>query len=175
MAQNVVEAVAQKNWIPNVKILPQLHPSPRTPKFISADASSGIGFGGLEAAVVSQVVHEDLTTTKAKAPSLKQAQKRRTIASTHVTTISPLNTPLSNESRLTSLSGEGPQGPSPMDNDLKLDADFLLDMVTVMQEGATRKARRMLIGRTIRSKPTIKVLNDCLKLHMLTFFLSVTL
>jgi len=110
------------------------------------DVSLGVGFGGLEAAVVSQVVHEDLTTAKAKALSLKQTQKRRTIASTPVTTIFPLKTPLSNESRVTSLLGERPQGPWPMDNDLKFDADFPLDMITVMQEGAARKAHRMLIG-----------------------------
>jgi len=57
-----------------------------------------------------------------------------------------LNTPLGNGSGLFSPLGEEPQGPSPVDNDLELDVDFLLDMVEVMQEGVARKARRMVIG-----------------------------
>lgn len=59
-----------------------------------------------------------------------------------------------------------------MDNDLELDADFPLDMVTIMQEGAIRKACRMVIGRTIRGRPMIKVLNNYLKLHPPTSFVS---
>jgi hypothetical protein len=62
-----------------------------------------------------------------------------------------------------------------MDNDLELDVDFSLNMVVVMQEGVARKARRMVIERTIGGRSTIKVLNDCLKLHVLTFFVSATL
>jgi hypothetical protein len=62
-----------------------------------------------------------------------------------------------------------------MDNNLDFDADFSLDMVAVMQEGATRKARRMVIGRTIGGKLTIKVPNDYLKFHLSTFFVSATL
>jgi hypothetical protein len=89
----------------------------------------------LEAAVVGQVVCEDFTTVKAKAPSSKHAQKRRTIASTLATTISPLNTPLRSGSRLTYPSRKEPQGPSLVDNDPEFDVNFLLDMVAVMQEG----------------------------------------
>jgi hypothetical protein len=44
-----------------------------------------------------------------------------------------------------------------------------------MQKGATKKARRMVIERTIEGKPMIKVLNDYLKLHLLTYFVSATL
>jgi hypothetical protein len=62
-----------------------------------------------------------------------------------------------------------------VDNDLELDVDFLLDMVSAMQEGAARKAQRMVIRWTIEGRLTIKVLNDCLKLHLLTPFVSPTL
>jgi hypothetical protein len=169
-----VEVVALKNQIPNVEIHFQRHPSPRIPKFIFAIAGSGFGFEGLEAATIGQVVREDLMTVKAKASSSKDAQKRRITTSTPPTTISPLNTPPGNGSRLTFPLGEEPQGPLLMDNDLELDVELPLDMVAVMQEGVAKKARKMVIERTIRNKSTIKVLNDCLKLHLLTSFVSAT-
>ncbi|CAK9877894.1 unnamed protein product [Sphagnum jensenii] len=109
------------------------------------DADLGFGFGGLETSAVRQVVHEDLMIVKAKAPNSKQAQKRRTTTSTLATTIFPLNMPLGNGSGLTFPSREEPQGPLSVDNDLELDADFLLDMVAIMQVGIARKARRMVI------------------------------
>jgi hypothetical protein len=74
-------------------------------EFISVDAGLGFGFGGLEVAATNQIAYQDLTTTKAKAPSSKHAPKKMTTASTPVTTISPFNTPLSNKSRLTSPLG----------------------------------------------------------------------
>jgi hypothetical protein len=108
------------------------------------DVGSGFGFGGLEVVAIGQVVCEDLTTVKAKAPSSKHAQKRTT-SSTPTTTIFPLNTPLGSGLEFTFPSGEKSQDPSSVDNDLELDADFLLDMVAVTQEGTAKKARRMVI------------------------------
>jgi hypothetical protein len=175
MAQDTVEATALKNRILNVKIPPQHHPSPHILEFIFVDANLGFGFGGLAAVASGQVAREDLTTIKAKAPSLKHTQKRRIAASTPPTTIFPLNTPLGNGLGLTSLSKEEPQDPSPMDNNLELDAIFPLDMVVVMQEGAPRKAHKMVIGQTINGRLMIKVLNNCLKLHLPTSFVSTTL
>jgi hypothetical protein len=109
------------------------------------NAGSGFGFGGLDVVTIGQVVQEDLSTTKAKVPNSKHAHNIKTIASTPTPYISPLNTPPSIESRITFPSREEPQGPSPEDNDLELDVDFLLDMVSAMQEGVARKARRMVI------------------------------
>jgi hypothetical protein len=83
--------------------------------------------------------------------------------------------PLGSGSGLPFPLGEEPQGLSPVDNDLELDTDFLLDMVVVMQKGTIKKAHMMVIRRTIRGRPTIKVLNNCLKLHLLTSFVSATL
>jgi hypothetical protein len=48
-------------------------------------------------------------------------------------------------------------------------------MVLKMQEGAVRKARRMVIGRALGGRPTIKALQDCLKLHLPASYTSVTL
>jgi hypothetical protein len=58
---------------------------------------------------------------------------------------------------------------------LELKADFPLEMVLEMQENAIRKARRTIIGRTLGERTTIKVLHDCLKLHLPTSFISTTL
>ncbi len=44
-AQDAVEVAIQKNRIPNVEIPPQLHPSPRIPKFISVDVARALGLG----------------------------------------------------------------------------------------------------------------------------------
>jgi hypothetical protein len=48
-------------------------------------------------------------------------------------------------------------------------------MVLEMQEGAVRKAQRMVIRRALGGRPTIKALQDCLKLHLLTSYTSITL
>jgi hypothetical protein len=52
------------------------------------NAGSGFGFGGLDTVVASQVAREDLSTTKAKAPSSKHVQKKR-IATFHTCPIHP--------------------------------------------------------------------------------------
>jgi hypothetical protein len=84
--------------------------------------------------------------------------------------------PLGNGLGIGSPSGQEPQGPSlPVDNNLEFDAKFLSDMVTEMQEGTAKKTQRMVIERTIRGRPMIKGLNDCLKLHLSTFFILATL
>jgi hypothetical protein len=83
--------------------------------------------------VASQVVREDLSTTKEKAPSLKQAQKRRTIAFTPTPYTPPFNTPLGSRLGTASPSGEQHQSPSSLvDNDLELEAKFLSNMVIEM-------------------------------------------
>ncbi len=48
-------------------------------------------------------------------------------------------------------------------------------MVLEMQEGVIHKARRMVIGRALGGRPTIKALQDCLKLHLPASYTSVTL
>jgi len=83
--------------------------------------------------------------------------------------------PLGNETGSVPFSNEELQGPSPVDYELELKAKFLPKMVLEMQEGVACKARRMVIGRTFDDKPTIKALQDYLKLHLPTFFESATL
>jgi hypothetical protein len=69
-----------------------------------------------------------------------------------------------------------PQGPSsPVDNNLELKLEFLSNMVTEMQEKVAKKTQRMVIERTIEGRLMIKALNDYLKLHLPTSFISATL
>jgi len=173
--QDAMEMVMLKNPNFNVEVPPQFHPSFGTPEFISMDVGLGYGFGGLELVIAGQVAREDLTIVKAKTLSSEHVQKRRIIAFTLVTTISPLNTPLGSGSRLISASRKELQGPLLVDNDLELEADFSLDIVIVMQEGAAIKVRKIIIRRTIGSKLRIKVLNDYLKLHLPTSLVLVIL
>jgi hypothetical protein len=72
-------------------------------------------------------------------------------------------------------SGEKPQGLSPVEYEIELEADFPLEMVLEMQECAVRKTRRMVIGRALGGRLTIKALQDCLKLHLLASYTLVTL
>jgi hypothetical protein len=51
---------------------------PRTSNLLFVNAGSSFGFVGLDTVVAGQVACEDLSTTKAKAPSSKHAQKIRT-------------------------------------------------------------------------------------------------
>jgi hypothetical protein len=77
--------------------------------------------------------------------------------------------------RTTSPEGEATQGPSPVDYNLEIEVNFPKDLVLEMQENAAKKARRTVIGRTLGGRATFKILLDCLKLHLPTPFISVTL
>jgi hypothetical protein len=75
----------------------------------------------------------------------------------------------------TAPTGADPQGPSPVDYNLELEAEFPINMVIEMQRNATKKARRTVIGRTLGRRATLKALHECLKLHLPTSFSSTTL
>jgi hypothetical protein len=62
-----------------------------------------------------------------------------------------------------------------VDYSLELEADFPTDMVFEMQENATKKVRRTVIGRTLRGRATFKALHECLKLHLPASFISAML
>jgi len=71
--------------------------------------------------------------------------------------------------------GEATQGPSPVDYNLEIEADFPKDLVLTMQENVAKKARRTVIGRTLGGRVTFKTLFDCLKLHLPAPLVSVIL
>jgi len=58
---------------------------------------------------------------------------------------------------------------------MEIKADFPTDLVIVMQESVTKKARRTVIGRMLGGRATFKALLDCLKLHLPAPFNSVSL
>jgi hypothetical protein len=71
--------------------------------------------------------------------------------------------------------GEGTQGPSPIDYNLEIEADFPPDMVLDMQRSAAQKAHKTVIGRTLEGRASYKDLLDCLKLHLPAPFSTITL
>ncbi len=129
MTQVTTKTAMPQNWTHIIEVPLQIHLPPRTSDILFVNAGSDFGFGGLDIVATCQIAREDLSTAKAKASSLKHAQKRRTTTSTPAPSILPLNTPPSNGLKNVSLLRKRPQGPSPVDNDLELDANFLLDMV----------------------------------------------
>jgi hypothetical protein len=58
---------------------------------------------------------------------------------------------------------------------MEIEAEFPTDLVVEMQQSAAKKARRIVIGRTLRGRATFKTLLDCLKLHLPAPFNSVSL
>jgi hypothetical protein len=115
------------------------------------------------------------SVAKAKASSSKHTQRRKPTPPASAPSTPPLIAPLGNRTRSVPPSGEEPQGPSPVDYELELEADFPPEMVLEMLEGAVCKAQRMVIGRALGGKPTIKAFQDCLKLHLPASYTSVTL
>jgi hypothetical protein len=134
-----------------------------------------VDLGGLDTIAARQVAREDLPTTKARTPSLKNIQRRKPIAFVRAPPIPTLVTPLGNGLGTISPSRENIQGPSPIDYGLKLKAEFPPEILLEMQENTIQKARRTVIGRTLGGRTTIKTFHNCLKLHLPTTFVSTTL
>jgi len=57
---------------------------------------------------------------------------------------------------------------------MELEAEFPQDMVIEMQGNVAKKARRTVIGCTLGGRATFKALHECLKLHLLTSYISTT-
>ncbi|CAK9233236.1 unnamed protein product [Sphagnum troendelagicum] len=75
----------------------------------------------------------------------------------------------------TSPMGEETQGPSPVDYNIELKADFPKEMVIEMQGNAAKKARKTVIRRTLGGRASFKTLQESLKLHLPATFVSATL
>jgi len=57
----------------------------------------------------------------------------------------------------------------------ELEVEFPKEMVIEMKNNAAKKARQMVIGRTLGGRVTFKTLQECLKLHLPVSFTSTTL
>ncbi len=174
-----MQGAAEIAEVPNPAHLIQVPPltflPPCTSYFLSANVGSRFGFGGLDAVATKQVAREDHSTAKTKVTSAKHMQRRKPAAPATGPSTPPLISPPRNGIRSAPPSGEELQRPSPVNCELELELEFLSKMVLEMQEGAARKARRMVIGRTLNGRPMIQAFQDCFKLHFTTSFKSATL
>jgi hypothetical protein len=157
------------------QVLKKTSPFPFCSYFSSEDVKKGPGAKVPSVEAAKQVAREDLSVAKAKAPSARNSQRRKTAPA-----LNDLPSPFlialpGNESRATPPTGEVIQGPSLVDYNMEIAADFPLDMVLKMQRNAAKKARRTVIGKTLGGKATFKALRDCFKLHLLAPFSTVTL
>ncbi len=113
--------------------------------------------------------------TKRPVPSERSLLGRRPETSSATPRNSALPTHPSNRPRSIIPTGADPQGPSPVDPSLVLEADFPSELVLEMQGAAAKKARRTVIGRTLGGKASFKALHECLKFHLPSSFVSTTL
>jgi hypothetical protein len=113
------------------------------------------------------VVQEDHSTVKAKTSSSKHTQRNKPTTPASAPSTSTLIAPPSNGIGSLPIDYEpSPQGPSPIDYELELKADFPPEMVLEMQESVVRKTQKIVIRKALGGRPTIKAFQDCLKLHL---------
>jgi hypothetical protein len=126
-------------------------------------------------AVARQSKREDLSAARAKASKKRGTQRKDSISSVKTPSLHTLIAQPGSRSGAAPPDGEASQGPSPVDYNLKIEADFPKELMLTMQENTAKKARRTVIGRTFRGKATFKTLLDCLKLHLPAPPVSTTL
>ncbi len=142
-------------------------PPPRKSDSSSVSAGLGRGSKSSEIAVVTrQSEREDLFAARAKVPRKRGTQRKDSISSVKTPSLHTLIAQPGSESGVAPPDGEAPQGPSPVDYNLKIEADFPKELVSTMRENVAKKARRTVIGRTLGGRATFKTLLDCLKLHL---------
>ncbi|CAK9878095.1 unnamed protein product [Sphagnum jensenii] len=160
-------------------VLPmQSSPLPRISKSFFAIVRQRPDQESLGATAVRQVAKEDISAVRAKEPNGRNERSTSRRKSTTPTTTPPnptLNPHPGSGPGTTSPAREDIQGPLPMDYSLELEAKFPTDMVIEMQGNAAKKARRIVIRRTMGGKATFKALHECLKLHLLATFISIML
>jgi hypothetical protein len=105
----------------------------------------------------------------------KDAQKKQTAPHMREQPSPPLDALPGNGTRASSPLGEDTQGPSPVDYNLEIKAEFSPAMVIKMQKNTALRTRKTVIGRTLAGRTSFKDLQDYLKLHLPTPFLMVTL
>ncbi|CAM6008429.1 unnamed protein product [Sphagnum balticum] len=118
---------------------------------------------------------EDFSHARAPASGAKTTQKRQAAPAMRKPPPPSLNAHPGSGPGAPTLLGEGTQGPSPVDYNLEIEADFPLNMVLDMQRSAAQKARKTVIGRTLGGRASYKDLLDCLKLHLPAPSLTITL
>jgi hypothetical protein len=141
----------------------------------SAPASLGRSSKTLEAIAARQLEREDLFAARAKAPRMRGTQRKNSISSVTTPSLQTLIAQPGSGTSAVSLDGEASQGPSPINYNLEIEADFPKELVLMMQENVAKKARRTVIGRTLGGRATFKTLLDCFKLHFPAPLVSIAL
>ncbi|KAH9542659.1 hypothetical protein CY35_13G019100 [Sphagnum magellanicum] len=124
---------------------------------------------------IRQPEREDLSAARAKVPRKRGTQCKDSISLVKTPSLHTLIAQPGSGSGAAPPDGEASQGPSPVDYNLEIEADFPKELVLTMQENAAKKARRTVIGRTLGGRATFKTLLDCLKLHLPAPLVSTTL
>jgi len=142
-----------------------------------SSASVGLGRSSetSEAVAVRKLEKEDLSAARAKAPRMRGTQRKNSISSVTIPSPQTLIAQPGNRTGAASPDGEASQGPSLIDYNSEIEADYPKELVLTMQENTTKKARRIVIGRTLGGRATFKTLFDCLKLHLSAPLVSIVL
>jgi len=135
----------------------------------------GTSSENLGAAAERLVAREVPSVAKESDLSTRTDLRRRSVTSSHTPPNPVLITHPRKGPGTIAPTRADPQGSSPIDFSLKIEAEFPQDMVTEMQGNAAKKARRTVIGRTLGGRATFKALHECLKLHLLMSYTSTTL
>jgi hypothetical protein len=152
-----------------------LPPPPDKSDLSSASAGLGRSSETSEAAAARQSEKEDLSAARAKAPRMRGTQRKNSISSVTTPSLQTLIAQPGSGTGAAFPDGEASQGPSPVNYNLEIEANFPKELVLTMQENAAKKARRAIIGRTLGGRATFKTLLDCLKLHLPAPLVSIAL
>jgi len=117
---------------------------------------------------------EDLSHARAPTSGARNTQKRKAAPVVREPPPPSLNAHPGSGPRAPSLLGEGTQGPSHVDYNLEIEADFPPNMVLDMQRSAAQKMRKTVIWRTLGGRASYKDLLDYLKLHLPVPFSTIT-
>jgi hypothetical protein len=130
--QGVAEAAETSNSTHFIQVPPLTSSPTRIADLSATSVGLGFGLGDLDAITTGQVAQEDHSAVKTKASSSKLMQRKTLITPASAPSTPPLTTPPGNETGSTPPSGEEPQGLSPIDYELELEADFPPEMVLKM-------------------------------------------
>jgi len=150
-------------------------PFSRISKPFSVIVGQGTNLEDLGAAAKRLAAKEASPVANEKGPSKRSGPRRGSDSTSHTPPNPALSAHPSKGPGPITPTGADPQGPSPIDFSLEVEAEFPQDMVTEMQGNAAKKAHRMVIGRTLGGRATFKALHECLKLHLLASYVSTTL
>ncbi|CAM6003600.1 unnamed protein product [Sphagnum balticum] len=152
--------------------------SPKVPLILSPFISESVTFSdaakrGTGYTVPSTEAPEALEALEAL--GARNARKKQTAPLVRENPPTSLDALLGNGTGASSPSGEDTQGPSPVDYNREIKAEFPPTMVIELQRNVTLRARKTVIGRTLAGRASFKDLQDCLRLHLPAPFLTVTL